>query len=267
MAKLAFLGAGAMAQALVRGLVGAKLCAPDDIVLLSASGARARDLADELGARAATSAREAAQNAEIVVLAMKPHQLEGALGDLREEITPAQLVVSVLAGASTARVEACFAQSVPVVRAMPNTPSLVGAGAAAICAGQYASDADLARARALFEAVGLCVTIPESQMDGVVGVSGSGPAYVFAFIEALADGGVRAGLPRATAQQLAAQTVLGAAQMVLQTGDHPGVLKDRVASPGGTTIAALHELERGGFRGVVMDAVVAAAERSRELGA
>lgn len=266
MAKLAFLGAGAMAQALVRGLVNAKLTAPDDIVLLSASGARARALANELGAHAATSASEAVKGAEIIVLAMKPHQLESALASLREQITPDQLVVSVLAGASTARIEACFAAPIPVVRAMPNTPSLVGTGAAAICAGQHAGDADLNKARALFEAVGLCVTIPETQMDGVVGVSGSGPAYVFAFIEALADGGVRAGLPRATAQQLAAQTVLGAARMVLETGEHPGVLKDRVASPGGTTIAALHELERGGFRGIVMDAVVAASERSHELG-
>lgn len=266
MSKLTFLGAGAMAQALVRGLVEAKLAAPADIVLLSASGESARALADEIGGRAVTSASEAVKGADVIVLAMKPHQLESALAQVREQVTPDQLIISLLAGASTARVEACFAAPVPVVRAMPNTPSLVGAGAAAICVGRHAGAADLEKARALFEAVGLCVTIPENQMDAVVGVSGSGPAYVFAFIEALADGGVRVGLPRALAQQLAAQTVMGAARMVLKTGEHPGVLKDRVASPGGTTIAGLHELERGGFRGVVMNAVVAASERSSELG-
>ena len=264
MPKLAFLGAGAMAQSLVRGLLNAQLTAPGDIVLFSPSGAR--DLADELGAHTATSPGEAIASAETIVLAMKPHQLENALEDLREQITASRLIVSVLAGVSTARIEACFAAPVPVVRAMPNTPSLVGAGAAAICGGTHANDADLENARALFAAVGLCVTVPESQMDAVVGVSGSGPAYVFTFIEALADGGVRAGLPRALAQQLAAQTVMGAAQMIAETGEHPGVLKDRVASPGGTTIAGLHELERGGLRGIVMDAVLAASERSRELG-
>ena len=266
MPSLTFLGAGAMAEALVRGLIGARLYAPADITLLSASGARARALADSIGACATSSALEAGEDADIVILAMKPHQLEVALEPLRNAITSEQLVVSVLAGVSSARIEACFARPVPVVRAMPNTPALVGAGASAICAGQYASDSHLQSARALFEAVGLCVTMPEDLMDAVVGVSGSGPAYVFNFIEALADGGVRAGLPRALAQQLAAQTVMGAAQMVLETGEHPGVLKDRVASPGGTTIAGLHELERGGLRGIVMDAVVAASQRSRELG-
>ena len=255
-----------MAEALVRGLISAELYAPADIVLFSASGVRARALAESVGARAAASVAEAASSADIVMLAMKPHQLAAALEPLRDEISPAQLVVSVLAGVSTARIEACFSAPVAVVRAMPNTPSLVGAGAAAVCRGAHARDEDLQNARALFEAVGLCVVAPENLMDAVVGVSGSGPAYVFAFIEAMADGGVRAGLPRALAQQLAAQTVLGAAQMVLETGEHPGVLKDRVASPGGSTIAALHALERGALRGVVMDAVVAASERSREIG-
>ena len=256
-----------MAQALVRGLLNAELCAPDDIVTFSPSNARAHDLAEELGIRAATSPAQAVENAETIVLAMKPHQLDAALESLREIVAPPQLVVSVLAGASTARIETCFAAPVAVVRAMPNTPSLVGAGAAAICGGAHANAEDLRKARALFEAVGLCVTVPENQMDAVVGVSGSGPAYVFAFIEAMADGGVRAGLPRALAQQLAAQTVMGAAKMLLESGEHPGVLKDRVASPGGTTIAALHELERGALRGIVMNAVLAASDRSRELGA
>ena len=266
MPTLTFLGAGAMAQALVRGLVASQLYAPADITLFSPSQTRARALADAIGARFAASPSEAIENADVVVLAMKPYQLEDALKPLRAEIASSQLVISVAAGVSVARLEACFDGEIPVVRAMPNTPALVGMGATAICGGRYASADDLASAQRIFDAVGLCVQADEKLFDGVTGLSGSGPAYVFNFIEALADGGVRAGLPRAVALKLAAQTVLGAAQMVLETGEHPGVLKDRVASPGGTTIAGLHELERGGFRGVVMDAVVAASERSKELG-
>ena len=264
MPNLSFLGAGAMAQALARGFVAANLLAPADITFYSPN--RAPQLARELGARAASSIEAAIEGAEVIVLAMKPHQIEGALATVRELVSPAQLVISVAAGVSIARLQGLFAREIPLVRAMPNTPALVGAGATAICGGAFANAGHLARAWQMFEAVGLCLEVTEAQMDGVTGVSGSGPAYVFAFIEAMADGGVRAGLPRDVALQLAAQTVMGAAQMVAQTGDHPGVLKDRVASPGGTTIAALHALERGGFRGVVMDAVVAAAERSREMG-
>ncbi len=266
MPTLTFLGAGAMAEALVRGLVASELYAPAEIALFSASGTRARVLADDIGAQQVASPFDAVKGADVIVLAMKPYQLESALAPLRAEITPNQLVISVAAGISTARLQACFEGEVPVVRAMPNTPALIGAAATAVCGGTYASAENLATAKEIFEAVGVCVEVEEKLLDAVTGLSGSGPAYVFNFIEALADGGVRAGLSRAVALELAAQTVMGAAQMVLQTGEHPGVLKDRVASPGGTTIAGLHELERGGFRGIVMNAVVAASERARELG-
>ena len=266
MPKLAFLGAGAMAEAIVRGLVAARLYSPAEIALLSPSQTRARALAEELGVCCAASPLLAVENADVIVLAMKPYQLESALKPLRSEVSPAQMVISILAGISTERLESGFDKSVPVVRAMPNTPALVGAAATAICGGRYADDENLATARSIFEALGLCVEADEKLFDGVTGLSGSGPAYVFNFIEALADGGVRAGLSRAVAMKLAAQTVMGAAQMIVETGEHPGVLKDRVASPGGTTIAGLHELERGGFRGIVMNAVVAASERSKELG-
>ena len=255
-----------MAEALVRGLVASALYAPADIALFSPSQTRARALADATGARFAASSSRAIQDADAIVLAMKPHQLEAALEPLRAVISPDQLVISVAAGVSTARLEACFDGEIPVVRAMPNTPALVGMAATAICGGRHVSAANLVTAQGIFAAVGVCVQTDEKVFDGVTGLSGSGPAYVFNFIEALADGGVRAGLSRAVALQLAAQTVLGAAQMVLETGEHPGVLKDRVASPGGTTIAGLHALERGGFRGIVMDAVMAASERSKELG-
>ena len=265
MSTLAFLGAGAMAEALARGFVAANLYAPADIALFSPSQTRARALVADIGARHAASPSRAVENAAVIVLAMKPHQLESALESLRATITANQLVISVAAGVSLARLQACLDAPVPTVRAMPNTPALVGMGATAICRGAHTNDEHLAIAKRMFEAVGLCVETDEKSMDGVTGLSGSGPAYVFNFIEALADGGVRAGLSRAVALKLAAQTVLGAAQMVLETGEHPGVLKDRVASPGGTTIAGLHALERGGFRGIVMDAVVASSERSKEL--
>ena len=266
MATLTFLGAGAMAEALVRGLVASHLYAPAEIALFSPSGTRARVLADSIGARPVASPFDAVKGADVIVLAMKPHQLESALQPLRAEISPNQLIISVAAGVSTARLQACFEGEVPVVRAMPNTPALIGAAATAVCGGDYASAENLATAKEIFAAVGVCVEVEEKLLDAVTGLSGSGPAYVFNFIEALADGGVRTGLSRAVALELAAQTVTGAAQMVLQTSEHPGVLKDRVASPGGTTIAGLHELERGGFRGIVMNAVVAASERARELG-
>ena len=264
--SLAFLGAGAMGEALSRGLIASQTYQPDQIWLFDVDSARVQSLAADLGAHGATSALEAAQNADAIVLAVKPQIIERALEPLRDAISPLQTLISIAAGVSTARLEACFSQNVPVVRVMPNTPALVGAAATAICAGKYAARENLDKAKAIFQAVGVCVETEEKLLDAVTGLSGSGPAYVFLFIEALADGGVRAGLPRAVALELAAQTVMGSAKMVLETAKHPGVLKDQVASPGGTTIAGLHALENGSFRGTVMNAVLAAAERSRELG-
>lgn len=255
-----------MGEALTRGLLQARTYAPGDITLFDVDAPRVQKLAASLGVRAAASALDAARDADAVLLAVKPQIIEAALQPLREVLTPAQTLVSIAAGVSTSRLEACFARSVPVVRVMPNTPALVGAAASALCAGKHARPENLALAQTIFSAVGLTVAIEEKLLDAVTGLSGSGPAYVFLFIEALADGGVRAGLPRDVAQKLAAQTVLGSAKMLLETGEHPGVLKDRVASPGGTTIAGLHALEDGAFRGVVMDAVLAAAQRSQELG-
>ena len=266
MPTLFFLGAGAMGEALSRGLIAANLYAPQDITLFDVDQQRVQTLAKSLGARAATSARDAAQSADAILVAVKPNHIESALEPLREVLTSAQVVMSIAAGVKTSRLEACFSGEVPVVRVMPNAPALVGAAATAVCRGRYANAENLAVARRIFEAVGVCVEADEKLLDAVTGLSGSGPAYVFVFIEALADGGVRAGLSREVALLLAAQTVMGAARMLLETGEHPGVLKDRVASPGGTTIAGLHELERAGFRGSVMDAVMAAAQRSKELG-
>ncbi|HEX9995879.1 MAG TPA: pyrroline-5-carboxylate reductase [Abditibacterium sp.] len=266
MTSLAFLGAGAMGEALTRGLLRAGVYSPEHIVLFDVDAPRVEKLAGSLGVRYAASPLEAVQGAEAILVAVKPQIIEKALEPLRDAVSPAQTVISIAAGVSTARLEACFSQDVPVVRVMPNTSALVGAAASAICAGTFAQSENLALAKTIFEAVGLAVETDEKLLDAVTGLSGSGPAYVFLFIEALADGGVRAGLPRDVALKLAAQTVMGSAQMQIETMEHPGVLKDRVASPGGTTIAGVHALENGGFRGSVMDAVLAATERSQELG-
>ncbi len=255
-----------MGEALSRGLIGAGTFEPGDLVLFDVNTERTRLLAESLGARVVSSVEEAVSGADVVLLAVKPQGVQSALEPVRALMNPSQTLISIAAGVSLARLEACFEAPVPVVRAMPNTPALVGAAATAICAGTHANPENMDKARAIFAAVGLCVEVEEKQIAAVTGLSGSGPAYVCLFIEALADGGVHAGLPRDVALQLAAQTVLGSAQMVLETGEHPGVLKDRVASPGGTTIAGLHALEQGAFRGTVMDAVLASAKRSTELG-
>ncbi len=266
MPTLTFLGAGAMGEALTRGLISAGTYAASDITLFDVDKIRVETLAASLGVRASHSAPEACAGADAILVAVKPQIIEKALAPLRESVSAAQTVISIAAGVSTSRLEACFADEVPVVRVMPNTPALVGGAASAICAGKFAKSGNIALAKQIFEAVGMAIETEEKLLDAVTGLSGSGPAYVFLFIESLADGGVRAGLPRDVALKLAAQTVMGSAQMLLETGKHPGVLKDQVASPGGTTIAGIHALESGGFRGIVMDAVLAAANRSKELG-
>lgn len=203
----------------------------------------------------------------VILLCTKPLDVVAALRDISAAVSgkPA-LVISIAAGVTVNALEAAAAQNLRIIRAMPNTPALVGKGAAGYCSGTRATRDDAQTARLLLGAVGLAVEVPERLMDAVTGLSGSGPAYVYLVIEALADGGVRAGLPRADAIRLAAQTVLGAAAMVLETGEHPAVLKDMVTSPGGTTIAGLAELERHGLRSALMEAVSAATHRAIELG-
>ena len=203
---------------------------------------------------------------EVVVLAVKPQMMPVLLKEIRSSITPDHLVVSIAAGITLAQLAVGLGESTRIVRVMPNTPALVGMSATALAGNSNATPADVELVTRLFAAIGVALPVPENLLDAVTGVSGSGPAYVYVMIEALADGGVLAGLPREVALKLAAQTVLGSAQMVLTTGRHPGALKDAVASPGGTTIAGLHALEQAGFRGAVMDAVLAASQRAAELG-
>jgi len=263
--RLAVIGSGNMAEALVRGILRAGLLLPDAITTSDVVPDRLRLFREQFGVATDTDNAAIATKADLVLLAVKPQ----VMGEVLQGMAPAvekQLVISIAAGIPTYFIEARFPRPVRVVRVMPNTPALVLEGASALCAGAHATAEDLAMAQAIFQAVGRAVVLEESALDAVTGLSGSGPAYVFVIIEALADAGVRVGLSRDVAQLLAAQTVLGSARMVLETGAHPAVLKDMVASPGGTTIAGLHALESGALRAALLDAVRAATERSRELG-
>lgn len=262
--KITIIGGGNMAEAIMRGLLredtGVEICVAE------ISPKRRDELTSQFPqVRVVSDAAEAAQWGEVVILAIKPQQAESVLGLLEPVVTPDILVISIMAGMPSSTIEANLTPGCRVIRAMPNTPALIGAGATAVCSGRKASSDDLDLARQIFALIGTAVSVDEKLMDAVTGLSGSGPAYVFTFIEALSDAGVKNGLPRDVAAQLAAQTVLGAARMVVETGEHPALLKEKVTSPGGTTIAALHALENGCFRGVVMDAVEAACLRSMEL--
>ncbi|MEE9274715.1 MAG: pyrroline-5-carboxylate reductase, partial [bacterium] len=263
---IAVIGGGNMGEALSQGMVNSGYASLKDLRIAEPVEERRAYLRETHKFEVVERGVEAVSGSRTVVFAVKPQALGEVLGDLNGAVGPEHLLISIVAGAPTRRYAEAFGEGTRIVRVMPNTPALVGEGAAGLCRGGAATEEDLAEARGMLESVGRTVLVPEALLDAVTGLSGSGPAYVFEFIEALADGGVRAGLPREEASLLAAQTVLGAARMVLETGRHPGVLKDMVASPGGTTIAGLHALERGGMRAAVMDAVWAAAERSAELG-
>ena len=262
--KIGFIGGGNMAEAIIKGLLAGGVPA-DSIMVAEPLPARRDMLSSVYAVQASDDSQLVARKADIVILAIKPQMAAAVLTTLAPAITADKLVVSFMAGISTAFIEEALDGDERVVRAMPNTPALIQAAATAICPGSRADEIDLDMARYIFALCGTVVTIPEKLMDAVTGLSGSGPAYVFSFIEALSDAGVKNGLPRDTALQLSVQTVLGAARMVSETGEHPALLKEKVTSPGGTTIAGLHALENGRFRGLVMDAVDAASLRSKEL--
>jgi len=265
MTSLSFIGAGNMAEAMIRGLLRGNVFAPGDVVASAPRAERMRELAEAYGIRTTTNNREAA-TARIVVLSVKPQILSKVLDEIADAIDAEALVISIAAGVPVAAIQARLPGGTRVVRAMPNTPALVDAGATAIAGGEHARESDLDDAKKIFDAVGITVVLDESLLDAVTGLSGSGPAYVFLILEALSDAGVKVGLSRRTAQLLAAQTVLGSAKLLLETNEHPGRLKDMVTSPGGTAITGLHTLEHGGVRTTLMNAVEAATRRSRELG-
>jgi pyrroline-5-carboxylate reductase len=263
---IGFLGAGKMATALAKGFVKAGIVTPKQIIASDVSEAACAAFAREVGAKTTAFNPDVVKSAEVLILAVKPDQVAGVLAEIREQFAEKHLLVSIAAGVALAKLEAGLGAGSRLVRVMPNTPALVGASASAFALGKSALPADAELAQKLFSAVGAAFQVKESLLDAVTGLSGSGPAYVYLFIEGLSDGGVAAGLPRDVATKLAAQTVLGAARMVLETGLHPGALKDMVTSPGGTTIEGLHELEKGKLRGTVMSAVRAATEKSKKLG-
>ncbi|MGD9856002.1 MAG: pyrroline-5-carboxylate reductase [Planctomycetaceae bacterium] len=264
--RIGFIGAGRMATALADGLISAGFTTSRSIVASDVSEPALQRFARETGGSTAPENAEVLHRSDVIVLAVKPQHVAGVLADLRRHVRSEHLIVSIAAGVTLEALHAGLGEGCRLVRVMPNSPCLVGAGASAFVCGPHATDADAELVSALLSTVGIAVPVPESQMDAVTGLSGSGPAYAFQMIEALSDGGVRVGLPRDVATRLAAQTLLGAARMVLETGEHPAALKDAVASPGGTTIAGLHAMERGGVRAALMDAVRAATERSIELG-
>lgn len=263
--RIGFIGAGQMATALGRGFVQANAIAADRLVACDLNADAASRFASQTGGSIVAGAVAVLAESNLVFLAVKPQHMAGVLADLNPGVTSRHLFVSIAAGISLGKLVAGLGTA-RVIRVMPNTPSLVGAGASAFSRGESATPEDGQLVQGLLSTVGLAMEVPEKLLDAVTGLSGSGPAYVYQFIEGLSDGGVRMGLPRDVATRLAAQTLLGAAQMVLSTGQHPGQLKDAVTSPGGTTIAGLHALEKGGMRGILMDAVQSATERSKELG-
>jgi len=260
-----FIGGGNMAEALIRGLIAAGVPAAQ-LMVAELQAERREFLQRTYGVVVSADSAEVVKQNTTVILAVKPQALEAALLPVADLFSSDTCLISILAGVATAKLESLVGDSVPVIRVMPNTPALIGAGAAGICAGRYATENYVAMARELFSCVGTVEVVAEALLDAVTGLSGSGPAYVYMIIEALADGGVLEGLPRSTALMLAAQTVAGTAQMVLESKEHPAVLRDRVCSPAGTTIAAVQTLERKGLRSALIDAVQISANRSRELG-
>jgi pyrroline-5-carboxylate reductase len=264
--RIGFIGAGKMATALARGFLAAGLIKPDQLMACDViEGARAA-FNRETGGAVSVSIVEVIQFSEILFIAVKPQQVNEVLGAIKVAQNWGGLIVSIAAGVSLSRLENGLFPNARIIRVMPNTPALVGAAATGYALGHSATAEDGALAQKLFGAVGVAFSVKETLLDAVTGLSGSGPAYGFLMIEALSDGGVAAGLPRDIATRLAAQTLLGSARMVLETGMHPGALKDMVTSPAGTTIEGIHELEKGGLRATLMSAVRAASEKSKKLG-
>lgn len=263
--RVGILGGGVMGEAVLVAALRAGVPL-DDLAVSERSAARATELASRHGVDAAESLGSVAADADVVVVALKPKDVPAALAEIAPRLRPGTLVVSVAAGLPTTTYAALLPSGTPVVRVMPNTPAVVGAGASAICAGASADETHLAVVERLLAATGLVIRVAEADMDAVTAISGSGPAYVFYLVDALAEAGVLLGLTRETALALATQTVRGSAELLATSGEHPVVLRERVSSPGGTTVAAVRQLDAHGVRAAVLAAAEAARDRSRELG-
>jgi pyrroline-5-carboxylate reductase len=264
--KIGVIGAGKIGSAIARGVIRSGLSAKDNVIASDVSDVLRQAAAQELGIKVTADNGALCDFADIIILAVKPQIVDPVAREIAKKVGTKKLLVSVAAGVPLARIEAGLAQGARVVRVMPNIACVVGAGAAGYAAGAHATAADLEKVGAILNSFGVGMVVEEKYLDAVTGLSGSGPAYVFLFMEALADGGVQMGLARDVALKLAIQTVYGAAKMALEGNKHLGELKDEVTSPGGTTIAGLFAMEQKGFHGTVMDAVVQATRRSQELG-
>jgi pyrroline-5-carboxylate reductase len=263
--RLAVLGAGKLGEALIRGLVDAKVVRPLDVTVTAGHPERVAELNRTLGVRGAASNTEAARGARVVFLSVKPQTVPSVLAELKGVLEPSQLLISVAASVGTGFIEKHLDRPVPVIRAMPNTPALIRRGMTGLAAGAHATPDHLEAALRLFRPIGRTVLVDEKHMDAVTALSASGPAFIYVIIESLAEGGVKMGLPRGLATELAAQTVLGSGAMVLETGEHPAKLKDLVTTPAGCTIDGLLELEEGGLRVTLIKAIVRATQRAKEL--
>ena len=262
--RFGVIGVGNMGAAIIRG-VAKKLLSSEQIFVTDVDPQKVDELRTELGVNAFDTVGQLVENVDTILYSAKPNNAAKIFKQARELVKPSQLLISIAAGIPIAQLESYFAESIPVIRVMPNIAVTVGSGVAAISPGSYADENHLAKSQTIFNAVGSSLIIEEKQLDAVTGLSGSGPAFVFVFIEALIDAGVHVGLSREDAHQLAVQTVLGAAKIIDQNGEHPAVWKSRVTTPAGTTAAGLFELERGKFRSIINAAVIAATERAQEL--
>ena len=263
--QMLLIGGGNMGRALLRGILRAGLTSPENFMVVDVHEGRLQELSDEFGVGVSTDAGSVIGDADVIILAVKPFTLNGVLDLVRDSARPDQLFLSIIAGVEAGYIRERLGKNNPVVRCMPNIAATVDAAASAICGCGVATKEHLELAESILAAVGDVVHVEEHHMDAVTGLSGSGPAYIYMVIEALCDGGVKMGLPREVAMKLATQTVAGASRLVKETGEHPATLKDRVTTPGGTTIAAVHELEERGLRAMLISAVVTATEQSRAL--
>ena len=263
--KIGFIGMGNMAKAMIGGMLAKGKAAKEDIIGSAKTEATRKEMAGRYGIRTEADNREVAKEADLLVLAVKPQFFEEVISQIREDVRQETIVVSIAAGRTIEGIEGMFGRKLKLVRCMPNTPALVGEGCSGVCRSELVTEEEMARCMELMESFGLARELPERLINAVSGVSGCSPAYVFLFIEALADGAVAAGMPRAQAYTFAAQAAMGSAKLMLETGKHPGELKDMVCSPAGTTIEGVRILEERGFRGAVMDAVKASVEKAENM--
>ncbi len=264
--KIGLIGCGVMGVSLLNGIIHSSLVHPADVMVWDVLPEKTDEMIKQFKVTAAAEMKQVFDAPRLVFLAVKPVDMPGVLENIKESLTERHVLISVAAGISIEQIEKGVGENKKIIRLMPNTPCLIGKGMTVVSPGMNVDENELGFVNSLMEALGKVVVLEEELMDAATGLSGSGPAYAFMFIDALADGGVKMGLPRDKALLLAAQTLSGASEMVLQTGEHPSVLKDKVASPGGTTIAGISALEKRGFRGTVIKAVESATKRSKELG-